>query len=97
MKMGNPKIKVMSYDERENLKRTGNCDDIDRAHWHRFLESVNGPDVELPAPVRPSFSEYQIWKQQFIGWSYGPLRCGHSAWKDQFASIELPMNEYYKK
>jgi hypothetical protein len=44
-------VKLLNYDEREDLKSFGHSDeDRDRAHWHRFLDSVYRPHASL-APL----------------------------------------------
>lgn len=91
-------MKLLSYRERENLKRRSyaTAEDIDRAHWHRFLEFLYDA-TEVPDNVQPDFLTYRIWKNQFPGWTHGAMTPNHPAWKREYKNQEKPMNELYRK
>lgn len=92
-------MELLDYSQREALKASGDQNDIDLAHYHRFLEpfaeNLNGVLILQNPPV--TFETYRRWKEIYPGWSYGYMTPRHLAWKPTYAFKLHPMNEIFKK
>lgn len=89
-------MKILNHQEREALKKSGCKEDIDYSHWHRFLSCIyNEGDEVIKELLQPSLEEYIGWQKDFPGWSIGPMRPSHTAWKSRYYIIDLPMNKCF--
>lgn len=92
-------MKILSYNDRETLKKNGVPKDGDFARYHRFIgDLIGGSGFEIDAIDVPiSFEDYQQLMLLVPGWSYGRVRPGTNRWRDEFYVSPPPMNRLYEE
>ena len=96
------KVKVLPYNEREDLKQKSYKKYGDEMRWHRFIDSMFDVDVPLEErryipEIHPTLNEYKVWLRDYPGWSQGLMSHKHSAWQSSMEGQSFPFHEFLER